>query len=210
MMINFLSYIIICTMEKSWSPQYRSNLFFNPLVWVIGFIIAVLVCLVLYCIFKESLIFIGVVVYLGYVIVAYFERKRWEVNGYRTITIDRLHRMVVFDNKVKIPFQAITGVTLKVKEATDSVFTDGNNIYYNMLAFNGFLEFSLGNNEKISFAVQFRHLANEIVEALRDCALPVSASEAAKYEINGMTELAYVLLILGPIILWYLWKMFLR
>ncbi len=198
-------------MKKSWSPQYKSRFYMNPVFWIIGVIVVFIICLVLYCITKETLSFGGLPLYAGYCYCAYLEKKRWDVDGYSVITIDSGSRMIIFDNKIRIPFHTIADVSLHVEEPPEKIWLmQSRRLTVDVKDFNGFFEFNLKSGDKITFPVQFRNEAADIIETLRDNGFAIFMSDSDKYDVTGMYEIAYFLIFLGPVVLWFLWKMFLR
>ncbi len=196
-------------MKKSWTPQYRSSILYNPFFWGLGLVIVFIVCLVLSCIIKDVAVFGFLISYIYLCYMAYLERKRWDVGGYSILTLDSDSRLIIFDNKVRIPFRAITGVSLYVEEPPPRSWGH-RGLKEHVNEFNGFLEFCLQTGDKITFAVQNREKTHDIIETLRDYGFAIYMSEADKYDVTGMYQIAYLLIFVAPVILWYLWKSFLR
>lgn len=197
-------------MKKSWSPQYRCKLLFNPLIWGIFICIAACVSLVMYMITREStaVIFVVGAVYICYC--AYLERQRWEIDGYRTISLDDETKMIIFDNKINVPFRLVDRVVLNVEEPPEPTWMTRRKINEKINDFNGFFEFYLKTGEKITIAVQFRTEAQDIIENLRDCGVIVQMSESDKYDVTGMYQLAWNLIWIVPAVIWFLWKLFIN
>ncbi len=195
-------------MKKTWSPQYRCKLLFNPLIWGVCICIAACISLCLFFVVKNTSALFCLALAVGYVFWAYMECKRWDVGGYRTISINSISKIVTFDNKINIPFQAIEKVQLNLEEPPKPIWITRRKFYQEINDFNGFLEFCLKTGEKITIAVQFRHEAQDIIENLRDCGVVVQMSESDKYDVTGMYQLAWNLIWIVPAVIWFLWKLF--
>lgn len=192
-------------MKKTWSPQFRSKLLYNPIL--LGCVIVFLVIVTILHNRTEGFVFLLFVI--AGVCYWYHKNKAWDMGGYRTITIDKDNRMVIFDNNVRIPIRAIEEVGLIIEEPPRRIFNT-RDIPYNINEFNGFLDFTLKTGEKINFSVQFRNEAQDIIENLRDCGLPIEMSDVAKCDITGQYQLAWVLITCVPALLWFLWKLFIN
>lgn len=195
-------------MKKTWTPQYRGKILYNPIFWVILLLVTFTVNLILYALIKDASVFIIFIIVAYYVYLFYLDLKRWNVGGYRSITVDSQLKMITFDNKINIPCQFIEKVELHLEEPPEKAWFTGRKLTDYVNEFNGSLKFTLKKNEELSIAVQFRGDAKEIIEALRDCGIAINMSESDKYDLTGMYQIAWYLMIIVPMVIWYLFKFY--
>lgn len=160
----------------SWSPQMRSRWYYSPLFLIILGIIAFIFVIVGLCTKHIELIIFAVGLYILNLFWVSSELGRWEVSGYKTITIDRTSRLLIFDNKIKIPFSVVSKMNFDTLPPPERPWwlRDSKTEWLNHIAeFNAFLEIITKSGERVSFAIQDRFDAQEIIKSLKLCGFDI-------------------------------------
>ena len=162
-------------MQKSWAPQQRSCWYYNPFLLIIVGIFSFIFAGILY-IFNKLEVSLGVIgCYCFYIYWVWEELKRWDVNGYRVITVDTGNALLVFDNKLKIPFRAVSEMNFSVCSPPERVWwlRSRHEWFNNLNEFCSFLEIKTMFGERISFAIQDRLQAQDIIKYLKFCGFKI-------------------------------------
>ena len=155
----------------SWSPQVRNRWYYSPLFLVVVGIIVFLFVVFGLCMKSIELVIFVVGLYIAQLVWVWVELGRWDVSGYRTMTVDRAKQLLIFDNKFKIPFSAISEMSFDTLPPPERPwwFGDRMDVFEHLGEFNSFLEIKMKSGECFSFAIQDRFDAQDIIKCLKLC-----------------------------------------
>lgn len=194
-------------MRKSWSPQLKSVILLNPVLWIIAGIILFIFVFFGYSVTHNLEIFILFVLYLAAFYMIWSVCRSWDMGGYNSITIDTDNRMFIFDNKVKVPFSAVEDISFEKVPAPDLpwffLIIPQVGASINLLIYNSVVQIKLKGCEMITFSVQNKSDAQDIVKHLQLCGFDVYMTELEEDELKGnLTSLLYLLA--GLFCLWWI------
>ncbi len=183
---------------SSWSPQMRSRWYYSQLLLIITGIIAFLIV-----IFGLSMKNIEIAVFFAGLYIAQLvwrcvELGRWDVSGYRTMTVDRVKQLLIFDNKYRIPFGAVAEMSFDTLPPPERpwLFRDRMDWLEHLGEFNSFLAITTKSGEHISFAIQDRLDAQDIIKYLKVCGFNIYMTSFDEADLKR-SWISYIFIIIG-------------
>lgn len=184
-------------MKQSWRPQYRSNLFSNPVLWIVCGIVLAIFLFGFFLATRDTKVWLILAGYSFCCYAMWEEAKRWQTYGYQKITIDSDNYKIIFDNELEIPFAAISDVCLESEPVPPKSWwlRSKHDLQDRLREFNGFIVFRLYTGEVVNFSVQNKIDANGILRALKKCNINVNMSDVTECELNGTYQLVWLIFV---------------
>ena len=169
-------------MKKSWKPQVRSFFIYRIPFWIFAGIVSACTGLYFYKPDDFRITALIAIIYVCSLITAMMVANIWHADGYKKITIDTGKKLMIFDDKLKIPFKNVRSIEYIIENNPSNPLLLRSDIFFdngriNLFKINARLIFCVYGYKEIDFQVQNKIAAFNILRTLKKCGFEVTKED---------------------------------